>query len=325
MEMRVEKRNFPLHTPFVITGYTFTELEAVWVTLSDGNHQGRGEACGVYYLGDTQDSMVEQLEAVRSEVEQGATRADIQHLLPAGGARNALDCALWDLECKKAGVSIWQLLELDPHRLTTVATIGIGTPEQMSARAMELAQFRKLKIKLDANQPVEKLRAIRAARPDAELVVDANQGWGGELLAGILPELAELGIAMVEQPIVRGGDEVLSGIDSPIPLGADESLVSLAEYDAVAPFYDVINIKLDKCGGLTEALAIVERAQADGKKIMVGNMTGTSLSMAPSYVVGQFAEFVDIDGPILLSHDIDNGLSYAEGGVVSIPSAELWG
>lgn len=323
--MRVERKNFPLHSPFVITGYTFTELEAVWVTLSDGEHRGRGEACGVYYFGDTQESMSTALEGVRAEVEAGATRDEIQHLLPAGGARNALDCAMWDLECKQKGATIWQLLGITPHELTTVATIGIGTREEMAARAVELSAFSKLKVKLDGDQPVERLSAVRAARPDAELVVDANQGWTSEQLLEILPELSTLGIAMIEQPLVRGDDESLSSVVSPIPIGADESLVSLAEYDAVAPLYDVINIKLDKCGGLTEALAIVRRAQADGKKIMVGNMTGTSLSMAPSYVVGQFSEFVDIDGPVLLSKDIAEGLHYQDGGVVSLPTPALWG
>jgi len=325
MEMLVEKKNFPLHSPFIITGYTFTELEAVWVTLIDGVHRGRGEACGIYYLGDTQDSMMAQLEQVRSAVESGATRLDIQELLPPGGARNALDCAYWDLECKVSGQTIWQLLGIAPHELTTVATIGIGSPEEMATRAIELSDFAHLKVKLDDHVPIERLRAIRDARPDAELVIDVNQGWSKGSLEEYLPELQQLGVAMVEQPLPRGDDALLNGIDSPILIGADESLMNLAEYDEVAPFYDVINIKLDKCGGLTEALEIVKRAQRDGKKIMVGNMTGTSLSMAPSYVIGQFCEFVDIDGPVLLECDIDQGLEYFDGGRVSLPSPRLWG
>jgi len=325
MEMLVEKKNFPLHSPFIITGYTFTELEAVWVTLIDGVHRGRGEACGIYYLGDTQDSMMAQLEQVRSAVESGATRLDIQELLPPGGARNALDCAYWDLECKSTEQSIWQLLGIAPHEITTVATIGIGSPEEMATRAIELSDFAHLKVKLDDHVPIERLRAIRDARPDAELVIDVNQGWSKGSLEEYLPELQQLGVAMVEQPLPRGDDALLNGIDSPILIGADESLMNLAEYDEVAPFYDVINIKLDKCGGLTEALEIVKRAQRDGKKIMVGNMTGTSLSMAPSYVIGQFCEFVDIDGPVLLECDIDQGLEYFDGGRVSLPSPRLWG
>ena len=324
-EMRVEKKNFPLHSPFVITGYTFTELQAIWVTLIQNGYSGCGEACGVYYLGETQESMAAELETVRSAVEAGASREDIQGLLAPGGARNALDCAMWDLECKTRGVTIWELLSIEPHELTTVATIGIGTPDEMAERAVELSNFSKLKVKLDSNQPIERLSAIRHSRPDAQLVVDANQGWSADQLIGIAPELEALGIAMIEQPLTRGSDAVLARVPRHIPMGADESLLSLDEYDQVAPLYDVINIKLDKCGGLTEALRIVERARADGKKIMVGNMTGTSLSMAPSYVVGQFAEFVDIDGPVLLSHDIPEGLSYKDGGVVTIPAPTLWG
>jgi L-alanine-DL-glutamate epimerase-like enolase superfamily enzyme len=325
MEMLVEKKNFPLHSPFVITGYTFTELEAVWVTLIDGAHRGRGEACGIYYLGDTQESMMAQLEQVRSAVESGATRLDIQELLPPGGARNALDCAYWDLECKSTGQSIWQRLGITPHELITVATIGIGTPEEMATRARELSDFAHLKVKLDDHMPIERLRAIRVARPDAQLVIDVNQGWSRGSLEEYLPNLEKLGIAMVEQPLPRGDEALLRGIESPIPIGADESLMNLAEYDEVAPFYDVINIKLDKCGGLTEALEIVKRAQRDGKRIMVGNMTGTSLSMAPSYVIGQSCEFVDIDGPVLLERDLEEGLEYRDGGAVSLPPTSLWG
>ena len=323
--MRVEKKNFPLHSPFVITGYTFTELQAIWVTLTEDGHSGRGEACGVYYLGETQDSMATDVEDARFAVENGATRSEIQGLLPPGGARNALDCAMWDLECKSSGKSIWELLDMEPHELTTVATIGIGTPDEMATRARELSRFSKLKVKLDSDKPIERLTAIRAVRPDAELVVDANQGWSAEQLTQIAPKLESLAIAMVEQPLARGHDVEMASVPRVILMGADESLVSLDEYDAVAALYDVINIKLDKCGGLTEALMIVERAKADGKKVMVGNMTGTSLSMAPSYVVGQFAEFVDIDGPVLLSEDIPDGLIYQEGGVVSLPAPTLWG
>ena len=325
MEMLVEKKNFPLHSPFVITGYTFTELEAVWVTLIDGVHRGRGEACGVYYLVETQESMMAQLEQVRTAVESGANRLDIQELLPPGGARNALDCAYWDLECKSTEQSIWQLLGIAPHELTTVATIGIGTPDEMATRALELSDFAHLKVKLDDHLPSERLRAVRNARPDAQLVIDVNQGWSRSSLEEYLPNLEKLGVSMVEQPLPRDDDMSLKGIESPIPIGADESLMNLAEYAEVAPFYDVINIKLDKCGGLTEALEIVKRAQQDGRKIMVGNMTGTSLSMAPSYVVGQFCEFVDIDGPLLLECDINQGLEYFDGGRVSLPSPRLWG
>lgn len=323
--MDIVTRDFPLRAPFSITGYTFHTQHVVWVVLRDGPHEGRGEASGVYYLGDTQDSMGTQLQGVKASVEDGATRPDIQKLLPPGGARNALDCAMWDLECKQQGVRIWDLLGLTPHELTTVATIGIGSAEQMVQRAVEYRDFSKLKVKLDADAPLAKLRAIREARPDADIVIDVNQGWSREILEEALPELVTLQIAMVEQPLPRGEDDDLDRLDSPIPLGADESLVHMGEYADIAPLYDVINIKLDKCGGLTEALDIARRAMADDKQVMVGNMTGTSLSMAPSSVVGQYCQFVDIDGPILLESDIDHGLDYRPGGVVSLPTSDLWG
>jgi L-alanine-DL-glutamate epimerase-like enolase superfamily enzyme len=232
---------------------------------------------------------------------------------------------LWDLECKEAGQTIWERLGIVPRELTTVATIGVGDAGVMAEHASRWSSYPHLKIKLSAESPVEKMRAIRSARPDAVLVVDANQAWSFAQLQEYLPSLAELHIAMIEQPLPRGGDEELEGFDSPIPLGADESCLSLAELDSAVNKYDVINIKLDKCGGLTEALAMVEAAQHAGKRLMVGNMTGSSLSMAPSFVVGQFCEFVDIDGPLLLRHDIDHGLTYSPDGVVSPPSSELWG
>ena len=324
-QMQVETARFALKQPFVITGHTFTEITPVWVTLERDGYRGRGEAIGVYYTGETTESMVEQLESVRAEVEAGATRESIQTLLPPGGARNALDCAYWDLECKTSGRSIWELLDISPHELTTVATIGIGTAQEMAQQARDYADFSKLKVKLDDEQPREKLRAIRDARPDATVVIDVNQGWNREQLEAFLPSLAELSVVMVEQPLPRGADAQVEGLGSPIPIGADESILDLEEYRQIGQLYDVINIKLDKCGGLTEGLAIAEAATADGKSVMVGNMTGTSLSMAPSYVVGQWSEFVDIDGPVLLAEDVPNGLDYREGGLVSLPDAILWG
>jgi len=321
----IERVSIPLHEPLVITGHSFSHLNTVWVTLEQDGVMGRGEGTGSYYLGETQDSIVEAIESITPALEAGLTRDGLQDLLPPGGARNAVDCALWDLECKRSGQSIWERLSITPRELTTVATIGVGDASAMAAHATRWSSYPHLKIKLSADSPVEKLRAIRDARPDATLVVDANQGWSFSELEAYLPSLVDLDIAMVEQPLPRGGDAQLEGFDSPIPLGADESCLSLAELDSAVSRYDVINIKLDKCGGLTEALAMVEAAQKAGKSLMVGNMTGSSLSMAPSFVVGQFCEFVDIDGPLLLRHDIGHGLTYSPEGVVSPPSAELWG
>ena len=325
MRMTIERKDFPLHSPFVITGYTFLELNAVWVTLEQDGFVGRGEGVGAYYLGDDQAKMLKDLEKIKPKVEQGATRQDIDTLMPSNGARNALDAALWDLECKTENASIWDLIGLKPKQLSTVATIGIGTPDKMAVRAKELHDFSNLKIKLDSHQPVEKLTAIRLARPDANLVVDVNQGWDLEQLTRFMPALGDLGIKMIEQPLARGNDAELDGFVSPIALGGDESVLNLSEYEANSKNYQVINIKLDKCGGLTEALQIVAAAQQDGKSIMVGNMTGTSLSMAPAYVIGQHCDFVDIDGPLLIAEDIPNGLNYLAGGKVEVFTPKLWG
>ena len=286
---------------------------------------GRGEGDGVYYLGESQESMLSQLESVRRQVEAGISRAELQDLLPAGGARNALDCALWDLEAKSSGQRIWNLLGIQPKTLTTVATVGMGTPEEMAARALEFARYPNLKIKLDNNEPIRRLEAIRAARPDATLVIDVNQGWEYQNLIDYLPDLERLQVAMIEQPLRRAGDERLVELESSIPIGADESCLTLEEYHQVKNRYQVINIKLDKTGGLTEALRIVEAARTDGKQLMVGNMTGSSLSMAPAYVIGQFCSFVDIDGPLLLDSDIEHGLQYLDAGVVGLPADRLWG
>lgn len=321
----IERVSIPLHEPLVITGHSFSHLNTVWVTLEQEGVIGKGEGTGSYYLGETQDSIVEAIQSIVPALEAGLTRDELQNLLPPGGARNAVDCALWDLECKLSIQSIWERVSLTPRELTTVATIGVGDALAMAAHATRWSSYPHLKIKLSADSPVEKLRAIRDARPDATLVVDANQGWSFNELEAYLPSLVDLDIAMVEQPLPRGGDAQLEGFDSPIPLGADESCLSLAELESAMSRYDVINIKLDKCGGLTEALAMVEAAQRVGKLLMVGNMTGSSLSMAPSFVVGQFCEFVDIDGPLLLRHDIDHGLTYSPEGVVSPPSSALWG
>lgn len=325
MRVDIETPSWPLEHPFRITGYTFTETNAIWVRLSDGEHAGVGEGVGSYYLGETVASMRQEVERIRERLETGITTSELLELLPPGGARNAVDCALWDLAAKRSGRSIFELLKIDAKPVQTVATIGIGSDEFMQQRARDFADYQNLKIKLDAERPVERVRAIREVRPDAVLVIDANQAWNRNLLEQVAPSLQELGVAMIEQPVARGQDAQLSGFDCPIPLGADESCLSLSEYEIVAEYYDVINIKLDKCGGLTEALQIVERAQIDAKRLMVGNMTGSSLSMAPAFVIAQFCDFVDIDGPLLLKEDIENGLEYSAGGWVAPPEPKLWG
>lgn len=325
MKLSLKPVTLPLEHPFSITGYTFLNLEAVWVSLEHDGHSGQGEGVGVYYLGENQKSMLDELESARALVESGIDPFEVAKSLSSKGAANALDCAAWDLRCKLEGKSIWELLEIEPKNLNTVATVGIGTDEFMAKRALDFSDCQNLKIKLDAERPLERLRAVRKARPDASLVIDANQAWTRELLVKLLPGLEDLGVKMVEQPFQRGHDDQLEGIVSPIPIGVDEGCLNLDEYLSVGRNYDVVNIKLDKCGGLTPALEIAKAAIADGKRLMVGNMTGTSLSMAPAFVIGQYCEFVDIDGPLLLEEDIPGGLNYLPGGEVEGPSASLWG
>ena len=325
MKLTAKPVTLPLEHPFSITGYTFLNLEAVWVTIEDDGHRGQGEGVGVYYLGDNQQSTLAELQEAKAQIESGQDVFEVAKSLESKGAANALDCAAWDLRCKREGNTIWELLGMEPKNLNTVATVGIGTDEFMAQRAIDFSDYRNLKIKLDAERPIERVRAIREARPDASLVIDANQAWTLELLAELLPDLADLGINMVEQPLKRGRDAGIETLDSPIPIGVDEGCLNLDEYKAVGQNYDVVNIKLDKCGGLTAALEIADAARADGKRLMVGNMTGTSLSMAPAFVIGQYCEFVDIDGPLLLKSDIEGGLNYLPCGEVEPPEQSLWG
>lgn len=325
MQMHIEIISLPLAQPFAITGHVFNTTDTVRVTLQAQGLSGRGEAVGSYYLHETPDSMAAQLEQIAPPVAADLSSERIQSLLPPGGARNALDCAFWDWRAKAAGKRIWELLGISPQPLHTVYTLGIEETAVMAERAAAAARFSRLKIKLDACDPIQKLEAIRAARPDAILVVDVNQGWSFAELRDYLPHCERLGIAMIEQPLPRGGDEELEGFCSPVPLGADESCLHLGEFELAARRYDVLNIKLDKCGGLSEGLALVRAAQTAGMALMVGNMMGSSLSMAPSHVIGQFCRFVDIDGPLLLAQDVDHGLVFEDGGRVQPPSAALWG
>jgi L-alanine-DL-glutamate epimerase-like enolase superfamily enzyme len=295
------------------------------VHLGEDGFVGRGEAQGVFYLDETAESIFEQAHAVAAEIRKGISRRELQDLLPAGGARNAIDCAMWDLECKKAGKTIWQLTGINPKPVTTVYTIGLeDSPEAMAAKAAAAMDAPILKIKLSNHMPYEKLAAIRAARPDAELVVDANQGWDFELMKEVLPKCVDLNLAMLEQPLARGGDDMLEGFESPITLAADESCLHTGELETAARRYSMINIKLDKTGGLTEGLRLARAAKEKGCKLMVGNMMGTSLSMAPSFVVAQLCDFVDIDGPLLLKYDYPHALKYNRGVVKGFDS-KLWG
>lgn len=325
MKISLHITDWVLTQPFRISGFEWINSRCLVVQLSEDGYVGRGEAQGVFYLNETAESIFEQAHAVAAEICKGISRQQLQDLLPAGGARNAIDCAMWDLECKRSGKSIWQLTGIDPKPVTTVYTIGLeDSPEAMAAKAAAATDAPILKIKLSDHKPYQKLAAIRAARPDAVLVVDANQGWSFEQLQDVLPRCVDLDLAMIEQPLARGGDECLEGFQSPITLAADESCLHTGELETAARRYSMVNIKLDKTGGLTEALRLAKAARDKGCKLMVGNMVGTSLSMAPSFVVAQLCDFVDIDGPLLLKYDQPNGLQY-KNGVVKGFDSKLWG
>lgn len=325
MKISVHIEEWDLIQPFRIANAEWVTSRGIVVQLAADGFMGRGEAQGVFYLDETAESIFDQVHEVASKIRKGISREELQHLMLPGGARNAIDCAMWDLECKRTGKTIWQLTGINPKPVTTVFTIGLeDTPEAMAAKASAAADAPILKIKLDKHMPYEKLAAIRAARPDAELVVDANQGWSFELLKEVLPKCVGLNLGMIEQPLARGGDEMLEGFESPITLAADESCLHTGELEAAARRYSMINIKLDKTGGLTEGLRLARSAKEKGCKLMVGNMVGTSLSMAPSFVVAQLCDFVDIDGPLILKYDQPQGLQY-EKGVVKGFDSKLWG
>ena len=325
MNFSAHIEEWEMKQPFRIAGVEWINTRSLVVQLSAGGHIGRGEAQGVYYLDETAESILAEVEAVAGKIGPGFNRQDLQRLLPPGGARNALDCALWDLECKQSRKSIWQLTGINPKPVTTVFTIGIeSTAAAMAEKAARATDAPVLKVKLDAHEPFEKLAAVRAARPDAKLVVDANQGWDFALLKELLPRCASLGLEMIEQPLKRGSDAELEGFVSPITLCADESCLHTGELEVAARRYSMINIKLDKTGGLTEALNLAKAARAKGCKLMVGNMMGTSLSMVPSYLIAQLCDFMDLDGPLLLKHDYPHGLRYHKG-VVTNEGTTVWG
>jgi L-alanine-DL-glutamate epimerase-like enolase superfamily enzyme len=325
MKISVHKEFWPAARPFRIAGREWTSFDAVIVEIADGDAVGRGEGIGVFYLGDTLAGLEAQIESIADQMVAGANRADLLRLLPPGGARNALDCALWDLEAKRAGKRAWELAGIVPRTLETVYTIGIeATPDLMAQHAAEASGHGLLKVKLDAHEPLERMRAIRAARPDARIVVDANQSWNFDQLQVLAPAFADLGVQMIEQPLPRGADAALEGYRSPVPLGADESCLHLGELSEAARRYQMINIKLDKTGGLTHGIELARAARDRGLGLMVGCMGGTSLAMAPSFVLGCLVDLVDIDGPLLLKRDRLPGMKYT-GGSVEPPPATVWG
>jgi L-alanine-DL-glutamate epimerase-like enolase superfamily enzyme len=326
LKMRVAVEKLRLSAPFRISGFVFEEQDVVVVTLEDGRHQGRGEASGVYYLGDTAQSMVASIEAARAAIEQGIDRAALQKLLQPGGARNAVDCALWELDARRIGTTVWELAGVPaPKPLVTTFTLGADEPAVMAAGARKYAQAKSLKLKLTGDLPVDlaRVRAVREARPEVWMGVDANQGYVIDTLDALIAGLRPANVSLLEQPLKRGREADLNGFKSPIPLAADESVLSLKDVAGLVGRFDVVNIKLDKCGGLTEGLAMAHAARRIGLRVMVGNMVGTSLAMAPAFVLGQLCDVVDLDGPIFLAKDRTPGMTYSKGSAWS--SEQVWG
>jgi L-alanine-DL-glutamate epimerase-like enolase superfamily enzyme len=324
LSVQVERLDFSV--PFRIAGFLFEHQDAVVVTVDDGRHRGRGEACGVYYLDDNAQQMVAALEAQRTRIESGIDRTSLQELLPPGGARNALDCALWELDARRAGLPVWELAGLDPPLpLVTTFTLGAEDPRVMAEGARKFAEARAIKVKFtgDLELDIARLKAVREARPDVWLGVDANQAYARSELNPLIDALTEADVAQLEQPLPRGHEADLEDFHSAIPLVADESVLSIADLPSLVGRFDRVNIKLDKCGGLTEGVAMAREARRLGFGVMVGNMMGSSLAMAPSFIVGQLCNVVDLDGTTFLKRDRTPGVTYSKG-MIWVDEA-VWG
>jgi len=324
MDLSVRIERWPLERPFTISRGAKTEAVVVIAELEDG-HRGRGEAVPYARYGETPEGVAAAIQALRPALRSGLDRAALQAALPAGAARNALDCALWDLEAKRTGRRVYQLAALPPPKpLVTAYTISLADPETMARAAASTSARPLLKVKLGGGDDAERIAAVRRAAPRAELIVDANEGWTESNLEGNLAACDEAGVTLVEQPLPQGHDAKLAHITRTIAVCADESVHDRGSLDALSGKYDAINVKLDKTGGLTEALKLAMEAERRGFVIMVGCMMATSLAMAPAMLVAQRARIVDLDGPLLLAKDRPHGLRF-EGSVAYPPEPVLWG
>ncbi len=325
IDLAVRHESFPLAATFTISRGSRTQADVVVVELSEGGATGRGECLPYPHYGESVAGVVAAIESLRGALARGLDRMGLQTALPPGAARNAVDCAFWDLEAKQAGCRVWDLLGRPaPRPVVTAYTLSFDTAENMGAAAAKAADRPLLKLKLAGPDNVDRIAAVRAKAPRARIILDANEGWTPAIYADLAPHLAVLGIDLVEQPLPAGEDQALATMQRPVPVCADESCHDRASLEALVGLYDFINIKLDKTGGLTEALALKAAAEAHGLRIMVGSMVATSLSMAPALLVAQGAEVVDLDGPLLLAHDRSDGLRY-DGSFVHPPVPALWG
>jgi L-alanine-DL-glutamate epimerase-like enolase superfamily enzyme len=325
IRLTVHVERWPIAGTFTISRGAKTEAAVVVAELSDGSHRGRGECVPYARYGETVGGVEQAIRGFENALAHGLTREALQRVLPPGAARNALDCAFWDLEAKQAGCRAHELAGLPaPRPLVTAYTISLGAPAVMAEAAAKVSQRALLKIKLGGPDDRACIAAVRRAAPHAELIVDANEGWTPETLAENLAACADAGVTLVEQPLPANNDAALARMPRVVPVCADESVHGLASLAALAGKYDAVNIKLDKTGGLTEALLMAQEAQRQGFAVMVGCMVATSLAMAPAVLVAQAARIVDLDGPLLLAHDRPEGLRY-DGSLVHPPSAALWG
>jgi L-alanine-DL-glutamate epimerase-like enolase superfamily enzyme len=325
LALTVQAERWPIAGAFTIARGAKTEALVVVAEINDGAVTGRGECVPYARYGETVEGVAAAIEAMRGALADGLDRNALQSAMPAGAARNALDCAFWDFDSKAAGRSVHAFAGLpQPHALVTAYTISLGTPEAMAAATALAATRKLLKIKLGGEGDRARIRAVRAAAPNAELIVDANEAWRPESLAENLAACAAAGVTLVEQPLPAGDDAALVGIARPIPVCADESVHDRASLSGLVGRYDAVNIKLDKTGGLTEALGMAREAERLGFHLMVGCMVATSLSMAPAMLVAQRARVVDLDGPLLLARDRENGLRYQDS-LVYPADAALWG
>ena len=326
MKIDICHQSYEINGIFQISRSALSQIDVVQVSCEDQGFVGRGECRPYARYGETVKSVIADINAVKSELQLVQELEQIQDILPPGAARNAVDCAFWDLVCKKQNLTIWEILQLEPPiSLQTAFTLSIDSPENMAQKAAGniLADLLKVKLGHEDGLDIERLKAIYEARPDAKLIVDANEGWTGKHYESMMDACMEAKVALIEQPLPEGQESSLPQ-NSPIPICADESLHTSADLERLRPYYQAINIKLDKAGGLTQGLAMVKKARELDFQIMAGCMLSTSLAMAPAYIIASFADVIDLDGPLLLAQDVSNPIEY-QGTHMQLPSPLLWG
>ena len=325
MKVNLLDESWLIEGTFTISRGSRTHANVVVVELQQGEHTGRGECVPYARYDESIESVIAELAALEDKIVAGLTRQEMQSLLPAGAARNALDCAYWDLACKQSGQRIWQQLEVaQPESVITAFTLSLDTPERMKAAAIKNAHRPLLKLKLAGEGDVKRVAAVREGSPNARIIVDANEGWNEAQYLEMVPELVKLNVEMIEQPFPASDDAALVHLPRPITLCADESCHDSSSLKNIIGRYDMINIKLDKTGGLTEAIALKEEAEKAGLQVMVGCMVATSLAMAPAFIVAQNVQIVDLDGPLLLAEDRQSGIQFDES-LMNVYQAALWG